>query len=311
VKERKTRGPRGKYHIRKPATPNLHVLSLGWGVQSYTIAEMSLAARRGCACELCTAWDLAPLASITQAIHSDTTYERAATYDFAARRTPALEAGGLHVVVLSPKRHPKILYRSGAKGTAGGYTLIPVYTFDKENKRTKSTRACTKEWKIDTVQQYLLRWFRARGIPKPERLVHLTIGISYDEWIRMKQSEKTWIEHHYPLVDRKITRDDCARWLIAHDLEVPQKSSCIMCPFHRYADWVKMKAEEPAEFDRAVAIDRELRSDGKPRFIHQSYRPLEERVGDLNIPLVQTSLFGDETEDETEDGSCDSGFCFS
>ena len=297
-------GKFGSYTIVKPDTPNMFAMSLGWGVQSYTLAEMIVAAKRGCSCELCTAWNLAPLARITHALHSDTLYERAATYAFREQRTPALEAGGLKVVTLRAKREPKITYQSS--GYHATYTLIPAYSINKKGKRSMIARACTGQWKIQPIEQYLIGLFRAQKIPKPKRLVELTIGISYDEWMRVKQSDKTWIEHAYPLVDRKLTRDDCTRWLIAHGLPVPSKSSCVMCPYRSKNGWRVMKQEEPEEFARAVELDNALREGGKHRFVHMSYRPLAEVVGEP-LNLVQGSLF---EEDEDPLATCDSGYCF-
>ena len=57
-------------------------LSLGWGVQSFTIAAMAA---------------LGHLKGLDIAIHSDTRHEREETYDFARRWTPWLEDSGLTV----------------------------------------------------------------------------------------------------------------------------------------------------------------------------------------------------------------------
>ena len=55
--------------------PKLKVISLGWGIQSWTMAAMSA---------------LGDLPKVDLAIHSDTLYEKTVTYEFAAQMTPQL-----------------------------------------------------------------------------------------------------------------------------------------------------------------------------------------------------------------------------
>lgn len=52
-------------------------ISLGWGVQSFTLAAMSA---------------LGELPAVDVAIHADTTHEASGTYAFAARWTPSAMA---------------------------------------------------------------------------------------------------------------------------------------------------------------------------------------------------------------------------
>ena len=67
----------------------MRVISLGWGIQSWALAAMSA---------------LGKLPPVDAAIHADTTYERAETYEFAARWTPWLEERGVPVVTVNGGR---------------------------------------------------------------------------------------------------------------------------------------------------------------------------------------------------------------
>ena len=71
------------------AAPELRILSLGWGVQSFTLAAMM-------------ALDEMPRADLL--IHADTTHEHAGTYDFVRRWTPWLGEHGLDVVTVTGGR---------------------------------------------------------------------------------------------------------------------------------------------------------------------------------------------------------------
>jgi len=61
----------------------LKIISLGWGVQSFTLAVMVA---------------LGDLEPVDAAIHADTTHEKTATYEFAKRWTPWLEEHGTKVL---------------------------------------------------------------------------------------------------------------------------------------------------------------------------------------------------------------------
>ena len=103
------------------------------------------------------------------------------------------------------------------------------------------------------------------------------IGISLDEWQRMKDSDVKYITHRWPLIEKKMTRADCVKWLVSHNLEVPPKSACTFCPFHETAEWRRIQ-NNPHDWKEAVDIDKKIRfaRPGYETYIHPSRRPLEE-----------------------------------
>ena len=90
-------------------------------------------------------------------------------------------------------------------------------------------------------------------------------------------------------------RDDCRNYLRDRfpGYTVP-RSACVFCPYRTNREWAAMKADEPAEFARAVQFDREIRAayaDGQHArgvlagvpFVHRTLVPLD--VVDLSEPL--------------------------
>ena len=70
----------------------MKVISLGWGVQSFTLAAMAA---------------LGETEPVDAAIHADTTHEASGTYEFARQWTPWLEERGVKVVtVQAPDAEP-------------------------------------------------------------------------------------------------------------------------------------------------------------------------------------------------------------
>lgn len=92
-------------------------------------------------------------------------------------------------------------------------------------------RQCTPHYKLDVIR---LAVRTLLGLGKGERAAgkkkaRALIGISYDELERMKTSTDVWTENTYPLVDARMTRDDCVATIKRHGIPVPPKSSCVFC----------------------------------------------------------------------------------
>lgn len=272
----------------------LSVLSLGWGMQSWTIAAMVALG------------DLPPLDA---AIHADTGWERAGTYVFAAGMTPWLEERGVRVMVVGEKRdHPDSDDPSPPIDRWGGVTL-PVFTTGKGAGGGQLRRQCTGEWKIRPIRRAIRQLMAERGLRRVAGAVHQWLGISLDEIERQRTSDVRYITNVFPLLDLKMTRVACAAYLEAHDLPLPPKSACTFCPYHNAAAWQEMKREDGADWHQAVQVDEAVRKSRPPFdvFVHSSRKPLAEAV---IIPedfgASQPSLL----DDHTDPDACASGHCF-
>lgn len=262
-------------------TEGLRILSLGWGVQSWTIAAMIA---------------LDELPPVDFMVHADTTWEHEATYDFARQWTPWLGEHGQNVVTVQSDR-ADVIQRWVSK-TEG--VMAPVFTRTPEGKDGQLGRQCTRTWKIDPIRQFITREMRSRGMPKTPGMVTTVMGISIDEWIRMKDSDVKYIVHDYPLVDRKVSRRMCTEWLEANDLPVPRKSSCVFCPYKSKASWIDLGRQKGEDLATAIKVDEAVR-DKRRKFklyVHPSRRPLDEAVEDDG----QLTLW--------PEPECDSGYCF-
>ena len=239
--------------------PLVTYLSLGWGVQSWTLAAMVA---------------LGELPPITIALHSDTGHEMTHTYAHAAKWTPWLEERGVKVVTLKPPRTEVVRKEWGI-----GSIMIPAYTKDRDKDGEGTVpRQCTRIWKITPMRQHI-RKLLPPGNPRPGA-VSSWQGISLDEIKRMRSSDVKYITNVYPLVGMRMNRGDCINWLLQHGLDVPQKSSCTFCPFHTREQWRTMKRQGGENWEEALAADREIRDtrDHHELFVHSLRKPLEEAV---------------------------------
>lgn len=253
----------------------ISVLSLGWGVQSWTIAAMAA---------------LDEFERPDYVIHADTTWERESTYEFAAQQTKWLAAHGIDVITVSDAEQAQKVYTNK--------TDIPAFTTNGHSDG-QLRRQCTGGWKITPIRRAARIFMEARG----DAEVVQWMGISLDEMGRAGPSDAKYITHRYPLLEKKMTRGDCIRWLSERCLPIPHKSSCVFCPYHNRAAWQDLK-RNLHDWEKAISVDEQIRLVRPPfdLFVHPSRKPLVDAV---RLPedsgMEQLSLLEQE---------CGSGYCF-
>lgn len=262
----------------------LRVISLGAGVQSTALALM---ATRG---------ELGPMPDC--AIFADTGWEPDGVYrhlDWLERQLPfpvyRVTFGDLRADVLDG-------YRAKTKRTSSP----PFFTRDERGPSGMLPRQCTKEYKVQPIRAKVreLMGLEARQRGPKHIAVEQWIGISTDEASRMKPAEQPWIAHRWPLIEKRLSRWDCLRWLERNGYPQPPKSACIGCPYHDDAFWRDLRDNAPADWRDAVEFDREIRTGGRGMlltpFLHRSCVPLDQVDLSTAEDRGQLSLFNDECE---------------
>jgi len=75
-------------------------------------------------------------------------------------------------------------------------------------------RQCTKDYKIVPIRPKVRELVGLAGRRSPDMpIVEQWIGISLDEAIRMKPSCDDWQVDRWPLIEQRLWRQDCLRWL--------------------------------------------------------------------------------------------------
>jgi hypothetical protein len=259
-----------------------HVLNLGAGVQSSTLALMS---HRG------------DVRRFDTAIFSDTGEEPVAVYDHLQWLKDTLS---FPIVVRSAGTLGDDLINGGSRRSSGtiGFASIPAFTSNGDGRREGVLRRqCTKEYKTEvierTIRREILGLQKGGRVPK-DVVVHQYLGLSYDEpgriiRVRGRFQELFWAEPHFPLFEMEMTRGACLSWLKKRypDRVIP-RSACVFCPYHSNAEWRAVK-ENPDDWARAVKIDEALRGDAlaarnlhSKMYVHRSCVPLAE--ADLREP---------------------------
>jgi hypothetical protein len=265
----------------------VHILSLGAGVQSSTLALMAAAG------------EVTPMP--VAAIFADTQDEPDAVYEWLAWITPKLPFPVIQVTKGSLRR--KTLELRTRPDGSGQWTksLLPVFTLEPDGTKGHMQRACTYEYKI---MQIVKEARRIGGIKRGQKTIGVVqwIGISLDEASRMKASREPWCIHRFPLIEKRITRYGCLEWMKSHGYPEPPRSACIYCPYHSDKEWARMKRDDPKSFAMAVAFEKELQDTkaqtdnmrGVP-YLHASRKPLSQVNFDIDsnrLPLWQDECEG-------------------
>lgn len=276
----------------------------------------------------------------TAAVFADTQAEPASVYvwlDWLEKQLPfpviRVTAGSLteRITNVTPNLKTGRSYYSN---------MIPAFTLNGDGSKGIVGRSCTTNFKIDPINKEIRRiigpeairewrsrhklsskavlayWKNRRAakrFPRDEYdecqadpLVIQWIGISLDEATRMKPSRDPWSAHRWPLVDMRMNRHDCLRWMAEKDFPVPPRSACVYCPFHSDAEWRRLRDNEPEEFAKAVEVEKGIQrahaavtTEGKMQgtaYLHDSLVPLDQVDFSTDEDHGQQVMFQNECE---------------
>ena len=249
----------------------LRILSLGAGVQSSTLALMI---------------EHGELPQIDAAIFADVKGEPKKVYEWLEYLKTKITSYPIHVVTWRDLKQDIL---DAAKGEYKAFTA-PFYTKNTvTGKKGLLRRQCTADYKIKPVTQkvrQLLGYEKGQRVAK-ETKVEMVMGISYDELQRQKINQIKYIENQYPLVEKKIRRQDCINWLLENGYPNPPRSACTFCPFHKNSEWQEIK-QNKKEWEEVVMIDKLIRHQEKHKkkikqeygldelYLHAERKPIDE-----------------------------------
>ena len=169
---------------------------------------------------------------LDEVVFADTGSEMPQTYETVKQMQKAAKQHGILFTVIK-----------------SNYGNIYDYYFKHNTVPSRQRRDCTFKFKIQPIRNYL------RGkYGKKEHFNHY-IGISYEEFHRMRDSDVKYATNKYPLVDAKIDRQECISINQAHGFENVVKSGCWFCPFTRKQGWIDLMKNNPELYEKAVALE--------------------------------------------------------
>lgn len=260
----------------------IHIISLGAGVQSSTMALMAAAG------------EITPMP--VAAIFADTQAEPKSVYtwlDWLEKQLPfkviRVTAGNLTSDTLRIRKSRKT-------GKTYQKPSIPLFQTNSKNGIEMMGRQCTYSYKVEPLQREVARISNKNAT--------VWIGISTDEISRCKDSRKEWLIHRWPLIERRLSRRDCLKWMENKGLPTPPRSACVYCPYHSDSEWARLKKDEPKAFSNSVEYERNLQvlwpklTALKPStpWLHRSCKPLSEVDFSTEEERGQLNMFNNECE---------------
>jgi hypothetical protein len=217
---------------------------------------------------------------------ADTGREATSTWDYLTEvMQPFLERHDLRVNIAPHDLSTVDLY------SHKGDVLMPMHTSTGQLRTY-----CSVEWKRRVVQ----RWLRSQGATS----VQMWIGFSLDERRRATlKPDAQWLEYRYPLLELNLTRQDCLNIIQAEGLLEPPKSACWMCPHRRNSEWRYIRDNYPEDWQRAIALDEELRHAAPLDTLNDDRLWLHRD----RVPLAEADI---DTPDKGENRQCGMGMCF-
>lgn len=238
-----------------------HIISLGAGVQSSTMALMA-------ACG-----ELTPMPDA--AVFADTQDEPQEVYRHLEWLTSLLP-------------FPVVKATRSKLSTAllTGDTAARTPFFIKAGGVQK--RQCTRDFKIRPIRQAVrtILGVGPRSYIAPGT-VSQWIGISTDEADRMKPSGCRFVINRFPLIEIGMNRIRADEWLWKRYGRHAPKSACKQCPYQPPERLLHLKETSPEEFAELAVFDEGLRSPENVRRFHGELY----MTADL-VPLVQIDLAG-------------------
>jgi hypothetical protein len=256
------------------------------------------------------------------ALFADTGWEPRAVYDQLDRVRRIAAQASIPVRTVSAGH-----IRRDAVDASRRFVTIPLHVRNPDGSKGMARRQCTGEYKIKPLKAAARELL---GYPHPTRVprgVHAeqAIGISLDEIHRAKDSDVRYLRNAFPLLDLRMTRQDCLDYLAEHGFGDTVKSACVGCPYSGNARLRWIRDTDPDAWVDLVSFDREIRhgspraiADGKPLrgqfFVHRSLQPLDQV--DLDPPstrrhltLVPTDATGSGSSDEDDPDGCSPWSC--
>lgn len=189
-------------------------------------------------------------APLDEVVFADTGAEIPETYAYLEVTRSFLDGHGIPFTVVS-KRGP------GLYDTSWNRRVFPSAIW----------RWSTRDFKINPI----LRHYRSLGSH-----VNQYLAIAWDEIERMKRSRVDYVTNVFPLVERRLTREDCVGLIRDAGLPIPPKSACYFCPFSTMDRWRWLYETHPYLYNKAVALEEHSKHFPSQRLTDQAFRRRED-----------------------------------
>jgi len=172
---------------------------------------------------------------------------------------------------------------------------LSEYCFDKKTLPLKRHRWYTRQFKVRPIN----KWLREHGA-RPKSPFYIDIGFSMDEARRMHggHNEIKSVVKQYPLIDDRLSREDCYKIIRDFGWPIPVKSGCDFCMFNNVGHFRELARTRPERFAEIVRMEK-----------NDQYYPKFPLMG-KGKPTLESILDQKSIEDYPDEEMCEDGYCF-
>ena len=120
--------------------------------------------------------------------------------------------------------------------------------FSRKVTPDRFKRWCTRDAKVKPIHKFYKKVVGG--------FINEYMGIDCAETKRVRIAKEPFIMKHYPLVDWKMDRLDCIKYIADRGFPVTKKSGCYFCPFNSTSRWQDIKENHPALFAQAEKMEK-------------------------------------------------------
>jgi len=124
------------------------------------------------------------------------------------------------------------------------------YHYKKKIQPAPFRRDCTSKFKISPIRKYLRETYGKK------ETFEMNIFIDYSESHRMRTPDVKYIINKYPLVERKLNRDQLKEIIKSKDYILPIKSGCYFCCFTTKKGWIDLKDKQNELWKKSLALEK-------------------------------------------------------
>ena len=171
---------------------------------------------------------------------------------------------------------------------------VPFFTL-RDKKKGTIRRTCTHKYKINPIRKFVHSKIKEKNLKQADML----IGISMDEIQRMTISNVKYLKNVYPLIEKRLSRYDCVEWLKENKFKLPERSACVICPYHKKETLITFMKNQKYK-NLLLNLDKNLQNNNYDKLDSEMFITNErKRIKDINFEdtnIKQLDLFTSDCE---------------
>ena len=155
---------------------------------------------------------------------------------------------------------------------------MPLFTYNEKGEKMMLRKFCSGHFKRDPLRKYTKNYFNATH----KNPMHVWLGYTVDEAFRMKPSKMKYEQFRYPLIEKRLDRYECEKYLEKYGFDFVERSACLFCPYRRDEEWKILTEEELVfveKFEKELNETYCTSEDSKFKVLrfHKSLDPITDR----------------------------------